>query len=113
MDPLSAISATSALGLANRLNTANYQAVANKDVDPRIQADKAAREFEAVFLSTIINKMLSSVPTDGPFGGGQGEEMFRSFLGDEYAKSLAGVGGIGLAPVVSAELLALQEVPKS
>ena len=110
MNPLAALSSTSAINLGNRLDAASFQATARASADPRAKADQAAREFEAVFLSTMINQMMSSVPVNGPFGGGQGEQMFRSFLGDEYAKSLAGAGGLGLASIVSAEILALQEV---
>ncbi|MHA1523042.1 MAG: rod-binding protein [Alphaproteobacteria bacterium] len=119
MNPLSAISPTSAsilslpsaVEMSARLDAAS-RATANASADPRAKADQAARDFEAVFLSTMINQMMSSVPVNGPFGGGQGEKMFRSFLGDEYANSLAGAGGLGLAASVSAEILALQEVPQ-
>ena len=33
-------------------------------------------------------------PTDGPFGGGQGEEMFRSLMIDEYGKQIEAQGGL-------------------
>lgn len=52
--------------------------------------------------------MFSGVKTDGPFGGGQGEEMFRSFLNDAMAKQTVKTGGIGLADKVAREMLKLQ-----
>ena len=49
---------------------------------------KAAKEFESVFISQFLGSMFSGIPTDGPFGGGQGEEMFRSLMIDEYGKAI-------------------------
>ena len=70
---------------------------------------ETAEKFEASFLSTYVARMLDSLPTDGPFGGGHAEATFRSFLAGEYAGSMAKAGGIGLADVVYAELVKLQE----
>ena len=44
----------------------------------------------------------------GPFGGGHGEEMFRSLLTDSMAKEMTKAGGIGLADTVQREILKLQ-----
>lgn len=68
-----------------------------------------AAEFESVFLATMLNQMFAGIKTDGPFGGGQGEEQFRGFLVEEYAKSITASGGIGLADAVRRELIAIQE----
>jgi hypothetical protein len=46
----------------------------------------------------------------GPFGGGPAAGVWRSLLTDEYAKSFAKSGGIGIAHQVQRELLAQQEV---
>jgi peptidoglycan hydrolase FlgJ len=72
-------------------------------------AKTAAQDFEAVFLSQMLNQMYEGIPTDGPFGGGQGEAMFRSLMLDEYAKQMAAQGGVGIADYVSRELLKHQE----
>ena len=74
------------------------------------KARKAAQDFEAVFLAQYMGAMFEGISTDPPFGGGAGEEMFRSLMIDEYAKSMAAQGGIGLADSVSRELLKSQEV---
>ncbi len=71
--------------------------------------DKVSQQFEAVFISQFLGSMFDGVPTDGPFGGGQGEAMFRSFMLDEYGKQIAARGGFGLAPAIRRELLAAQE----
>jgi Rod binding domain-containing protein len=73
-------------------------------------AKKAATAFEGVFLSQFLGEMFSGISADGPFGGGQGEEMFRSLMLDEYGKQIAAQGGIGLASAVTSELLKTQEV---
>jgi Rod binding domain-containing protein len=74
------------------------------------QADKAAKEFEAVFIAQMVSTMFEGVGTDGPFGGGYGESVFRSLMIDNYAKTIAERGGFGLADQVKREILRLQEV---
>ena len=54
--------------------------------------------------------MFSSVKTDSMFGGGHGEEMFRSLLLDSYAKKIGQSGSFGIANQVMKSLLAQQEV---
>jgi Rod binding domain-containing protein len=54
--------------------------------------------------------MFEGIKTDGMFGGGQGEEMFRSMMIDQYAKGIADQGGFGLAAHMQAELLKHQQV---
>jgi len=73
-------------------------------------AEKAAQEFEAVFIGQMLSAMFAGVKTDGPFGGGSGEEIFRSLMIEEYAKTIAGQGGFGLADQVKREILRLQEI---
>lgn len=73
-------------------------------------ANKAAQQFEGVFVSEFLGSMFEGISTDGPFGGGQGEEMFRSLLMDQYGKSIAARGGFGLAPAIARQLLKHQEM---
>jgi Rod binding domain-containing protein len=72
-------------------------------------AKKAAEQFEGVFITQFLGEMFAGISTDGPFGGGQGEEMFRSLMMDEYGKQFAAQGGFGLAASVQRELLKTQE----
>lgn len=90
--------------IAKRLNTL-HQANPNDAA-----ARKTANEFEAMFLSQMLEHMTAGIKTGGPFGGGQGEEMFRSLLNQEYAGMLTKSGGIGIADHVYRQILALQEV---
>ncbi len=73
-------------------------------------ARKTAQEFEQVFLTTYLEQMFSGVKTSAPFGGGTGENIFRSMLLDEYSSQMSKSGGIGLADHVYREILTLQEV---
>lgn len=74
------------------------------------QIDKSAEDFEAMFLTQMMQPMFEGISTDGVTGGGQSEEIYRSFLLDEYGKLMARAGGIGIADHVKRELLKLQEV---
>ena len=44
-----------------------------------------------------------------PFGGGNGERIWRSFLIEEYGDLIAKTGGIGIADAVERQLLRAQE----
>jgi Rod binding domain-containing protein len=74
----------------------------------RGQIQQTSRDFEASFLSVMMQQMFAGVSTDGPFGGGAGEEMFRSVLTDAMAKQMARAGGVGIAPSIEREMLKLQ-----
>lgn len=70
--------------------------------------DKAAQEFEAVYISQMLTPMFEGLDTDGMFGGGNAENIYRSMMIDEYGKMIAKSGGIGLADAVRAEMLEMQ-----
>lgn len=74
------------------------------------EARKAAEDFEAFFLAQFIDRMFQDLPTDGMFGGGHGEKVFRSLLSQEYGKVMARTGGIGIADSVYREILKHQEI---
>jgi len=79
-----------------------------KTVDPA-RARKVAEDFEAFFVSSMLESMFAGIKTDGYFGGGHGEDVFRSMLLQEYGKTIAQRGGIGIADNVQREMLRLQE----
>ncbi|CAN5274601.1 hypothetical protein BH09PSE2_BH09PSE2_00060 [soil metagenome] len=72
------------------------------------QIKSVASKFEASFLSVMLGQMSEGVSTSAPFGGGQGEAAFKSFLNEEMAKGLAKRGGIGLSTAVQAQMLRMQ-----
>ena len=72
--------------------------------------EEAATEFESQFLSLMIENMFTGIDGEGMFGGGNSETIYRSFMADEYARSISESGGIGIADSVRAQLLKLQEL---
>jgi Rod binding domain-containing protein len=73
----------------------------------RIKA--VSQEFESVFLSNMMEEMFAGVEEDGPFDSGPGSSTWRSLRTEEFARSIAAAGGIGLADHVRNQLMALQE----
>jgi peptidoglycan hydrolase FlgJ len=71
--------------------------------------DAVAEDFEAMFASQMMAPMWAGIDADPMFGGGMGEETFRSLMINEYGKIIAKSGGIGVAPYVKTELLRAQE----
>ncbi len=88
----------------NPLNSFNKPA----QIDLNVAREKA-EELEGIFLNTLMSQMFSSIKSDGMFGGGQGEDTWRSMQSEQYANMLAKNGGIGLADQIMADLLAIQE----
>lgn len=84
------------------------EVAARPPVDARARAREQAVEFEAVFLSSMFSQMFTGIDGDGPFGGGKAG-VWRSFLTEEYSKSFARAGGIGIADHVYRSLLQQQE----
>ncbi|NVK17403.1 MAG: rod-binding protein [Methylocystaceae bacterium] len=70
---------------------------------------ETAVEFEAQFLSQMLQPMFEGIEAEEPFSGGSAEKMWQSMLVQEYGKSLAQSGGIGLADEVQKQLLRAQE----
>ena len=99
--------------LAPALSPAATAALAGKASNPAA-ASRAAKakatgeDFEAMFLNSMFQQMFSGVG-NGPFSGGNGANIWRSFLTDEYSKSFVKAGGIGIASEVQRALLAQQE----
>lgn len=74
-----------------------------------LQAEKSAEDFEAFFLTRMMESMFEGVSTNGMFGGGNAEKIYRSMLLDEYGKEMAKVGCVGVKDWVMRSVLELQE----
>ena len=103
-----------ALHMGNRSRSADQtiEALAAQASGPNgfsLDAARAtAEEFEGTFISALVDTMFSGLETDGPFGGGQSESMFRSMLNEEYSKVMSANGGLGLADSVLDSIVRLQ-----
>ena len=62
-------------------------------------------------VSHVVNmeSMFEGISTNGMFGGGNAEKIYRSFLINEYGKSMAQNGTVGIADYVMKTLLDVQE----
>lgn len=69
---------------------------------------RVAQEFEAMVLAELLQPVFEQLDTDGLGGGGDGEQMFRPMLVQQYAQRMAETGGIGLADSVMRDLMRLQ-----
>ena len=77
------------------------------------KAKAASQEFESMFLSTMFEQMFTGVDGEGPMGGSGALKVWRSFLTNQYAKTFAKAGGIGIASHVYDELLRHQGLTPS
>lgn len=80
-----------------------------KSTEDQAAARAAAEEFEAVFLAQMMAHMFEGISTDGPFSGGQAEQVYRTLLTNEYGRLASGAGGLGIADQVMSEILRIQE----
>ena len=67
-----------------------------------------AQDFEAMFLNSMFSQMTSGIKGEGPFGDTPGTGVWRSMLTDQYAKSFAKAGGIGISNEVYRTLILRQ-----
>ena len=67
-----------------------------------------AQDFEAMFLNSMFSQMTTGVKGEGPFGDTTGTGVWRSMLTDEYSKSFAKSGGIGISNDVFRTLILQQ-----
>jgi Rod binding domain-containing protein len=81
-----------------------------KKVPPQAQlkAKDAAQDFESVFLNSMFSQMTSGIKGEGPFGDTPGTGVWRSMLTDEYSKSFAKAGGVGISNDVYRTLILQQ-----
>ena len=81
-------------------------------VEPTANPDEARRvaeDVESLFLAEMLRHMFAGIRTDGMFGGGHAEDIYRSLVMDEYGKVIGRAGGVGIADTVYREILRLQE----
>ena len=91
------------------LGTANVAQLSN-EMKIKTKAKAAAQDFESVFLNNMFQQMQTGINGDGPFGGSGALKVWRSFMTDQYAKTFAKAGGIGIASHVYQELLRHQGI---
>lgn len=71
---------------------------------------KIAQDFESMFIGQMLQNMFSGMESDSLAGDPETDDVYRSWLVDEYGKMITKAGGIGVADHVQRELLHLQEM---
>jgi len=75
---------------------------------PNTKTGKTGADFETMVLSELLKPMFEGLSSDGLFGGGEGEEAFKSVYVDAIAKQITQKGGIGISSVIQSELIRMQ-----
>ncbi len=81
----------------------------------RARIDQTASEFEAVFISQMLEHSFEGVSSNPMSGedeskGAFADDTFRSMMISEYGKLMSRAGGIGLAQSIKQSMLSMQEV---
>ena len=105
--------AAAQLSLSAGALTDSQSAQAQAALKFKSKAKAAAGNFEAMFLNSMFQQMFTGIDGDGPFGGSGALKVWRSFMTDQYAKSFAKAGGIGIAAKVYDTLLKQQGLSAS
>ena len=112
---------TTAVGSASRISTDfNVRVINNRPdfefaaalqkVSPQAQtkAKATATDFEAMFLNSMFSQMTTGLKGEGPFGDTQSTGVWRSMLTEQYSKSFAKAGGVGVSDAVFRTLIMQQ-----
>jgi len=79
-------------------------------VSPAAQAKAkaTATDFEGMFLNSMFSQMTNGLKGEGPFGDTPGTGVWRSMLTEQYSKSFAKAGGVGISNEVFRTLILQQ-----
>ncbi|MDB5484800.1 MAG: hypothetical protein JWQ51_1806 [Tardiphaga sp.] len=91
-----------------RPDIALTEALGKVSPDKQAKIKAQSQDFEALFLNSMFSQMTSGVKGDGPFGDTTGTGVWRSMLTDEYSKSFAKAGGVGISNEVYRTLILQQ-----
>jgi len=101
MNPLSAISKAD-----------GTQAATATRPEPRPEVMKAAREFETIFLRSLLGS-LEKTTSSGTTGSAKtGQSTYGSMVVGALADSMSGAGGIGLAEVIARAMTQAESAQK-
>ena len=92
----------------SRPDTLFANALAKVSPEAQKKAKATAHDFEAMFLNTMFAQMTTGLKGEGPFGDTTGTGVWRSMLTEQYAKSFAQSGGIGISNDVYRTLIMQQ-----
>ena len=93
---------------------AQTQAAAAQAAQPKAKLSSAqmmgaAHDFESVFATQMMTPMFEGLEVNPMFGGGKGEEMFRTVLLDEYGKQMGQNDSLHMVNQLADAMLKAQE----
>jgi flagellar protein FlgJ len=91
-----------------RPDPAFTEALAKVSPQAQAKAKATATDFEAMFLNSMFSQMTTGVKGEGPFGDTPGTGVWRSMLTEQYSKSFAKAGGVGISDDVFHTLIMQQ-----
>ncbi len=75
------------------------------DHTEQVRLEESAREFEGVFLNTLLKAMRQTVPVNDLFNGGGATKFYQQMHDAEIARAMAdGHGGMGIADMIVRQL---------
>jgi len=74
----------------------------------KAKAQTQAQNFEGMFLNSMFSQMTNGLKGEGPFGNTTGTGIWRSMQIEQYSKSFAQAGGVGIAKNVYRTLIMQQ-----
>lgn len=114
MDAANALAATPVTSSYQRKEAAPREWGKTLSQHDRTDIHKAAKSFEKMYMSEMMNYMFTDTDmSDNMFGGGAGEQMYSSLLVNEYAGKMSSSNQAAIAPMLEREMLKLQELQKN
>lgn len=74
------------------------------------QINRVASDFEALFISQMLEQMFGDSLGTEAFGDRETTEIYKGLMVEEYGRVLEDAGGVGMAAYIKKELLKLQEI---
>jgi Rod binding domain-containing protein len=93
----------------NGLQATSEARPAEPAADPK--ALKAAKDFEAIFLRTLLSSLEKTTSVSGGGKLSTGQSTYGSMIVGAMADQISGTGGIGLADIVAKSLAAHSPAP--
>jgi len=95
---------------AGNLSSMSAGSVSNATLKGEAAIDKAAKDFEAIFLGQMMSQMFGESTGEEMFGDSDSNEIYRGMMMEQYGQQISKAGGIGIADYLKRELLKAQEV---
>ena len=92
----------------SQTDTLLTNALAKVSPEAQTKTKTIATNFEAMFLNSMFSEMTAGLKGDGPFGNTPSTGVWRGMLTEQYSKSFAKSGGIGISHEVFRDLILQQ-----